>query len=243
MVERTFRISQISNVIQAIEATATRLVLVDGLGGAGKSILAGALATELGAPVVQGDDFFRPSAERQHSGGVPDSVGERLDWRRLERQVLDPLSQGEHARYQRYDWADDRLADWVTVPGRGTVLVEGVYLLRNELRRYASVSIWVQTPREVRLARGIERDGEAARSRWVDEWMPAEDAYMSDMRPDAAAMLVVDGQRAPASIPDAASLFSTPQTALRGAAQRLLRRSLLAGLSPAVHTPRCRRLV
>ena len=194
MVERTFRISQISNVIQAIEATATRLVLVDGLGGAGKSILAGALATELGAPVVQGDDFFRPSAERQHSGGVPDSVGERLDWRRLERQVLDPLSQGEHARYQRYDWAEDRLADWVTVPGRGTVLVEGVYLLRNELRRYASVSIWVQTPREVRLARGIERDGEAARSRWVDEWMPAEDAYMSDMRPDAAAMLVVDGQ-------------------------------------------------
>ena len=42
---------------------------------------------------------------------------------------------------------------------------------------------------------GIERDGEAARSRWVDEWMPAEDAYVSAMRPDAAAMLVIDGQR------------------------------------------------
>ena len=50
MVERTIRISQISNVIQAIEATATRLVLIDGLGGAGKSVLAEALAAELGAP-------------------------------------------------------------------------------------------------------------------------------------------------------------------------------------------------
>lgn len=34
----------------------------------------------------------------------------------------------------------------------------------------------------------------AARSRWTDEWMPAEDAYVAAMRPDAAAMLVVDGQ-------------------------------------------------
>ena len=49
----------------------------------------------------------------------------------------------------------------------------------------------------IRLAHiaGIERDGVAARSRWVDEWMPAEDAYVSAIRPDAAAMLVIDGQR------------------------------------------------
>ena len=44
-------------------------------------------------------------------------------------------------------------------------------------------------------ARGIERDGGAARSRWIDEWMPAEDVYVAAMRPDAAAMLVVGGQR------------------------------------------------
>ena len=67
-------------------------------------------------------------------------------------------------------------------------------MLRTELRHYASVSIWVETPRGVRLARGIERDGEAARSRWTDEWMPAEEAYVAAMRPGAAAMLVVDGQ-------------------------------------------------
>ena len=109
--------------------------------------------------------------------------------------MLAPFLRGKDARFQRYDWADDRLADWVTVPGQRTVLVEGVYLLRTELRRYASVSIWVETPREVRLARGIERDGEGARSRWTGEWMPAEDAYVSAMRPDTAAALVVDGQR------------------------------------------------
>ena len=191
---RATRISEISSAIQAIEAAATRLVFIDGLGGAGKSVLAEALAAELGAPVVQGDDFYRASAERRESPTESESVGASYDWRRLKQQVLAPLARGKDARYQRYDWSHDRLSDWVVVPRQATVVVEGVYVLRTELRRYASVSIWVETPREVRLDRGIERDGEAARSRWIDEWMPAEDAYVAAMRPDAAATLVVDGQ-------------------------------------------------
>ena len=108
--------------------------------------------------------------------------------------MLAPLSRGKGARYRRYDWDNDCLGDWVAVPAKGTVVVEGVYLLRDQLRHYASVSIWVETPRDVRLARGIERDGETARGRWIDEWMPAEDVYVSTTRPDAAATLVVDGR-------------------------------------------------
>ena len=167
-------------------------MLVDGLGGAGKSVLAAALAEQLGAPVVCGDDFYRASAQPRHLGA--EGIGASFDWRRLQRQVLTPLSRGEDSRYQRYDWNSARLGGWVSVLGQDTVVVEGVFLLRDELRRYASVSIWVETPRDVRLARGIERDGEAARSRWTDDWMPAEDAYVAAMRPDAAAMLVVGGQ-------------------------------------------------
>ena len=191
---RTISVSELCAAISAVEApTTTRLVLVDGLGGAGKSVLVAALAGKLGAPVVCGDDFYRPSAQRRREAA--EGIGASFDWRRLELQVLAPLSRGEEARYQRYDWESDRLGGWSTVPCRDTVVVEGVYLLRDELRRYASVAIWVETPREVRLTRGIERDGEAARSRWTEEWMPAEDAYVSAMRPDTAAVLVVDGQR------------------------------------------------
>ena len=177
------------------------MVLVDGLGGAGKSFLAAVLAAQFDAPVIQGDEFYRPSVERQQSGSEPGAIEASFDWRRLELQVLAPLSRGEEARYQRYDWESDRLGGWSTVPCRDTVVVEGVYLLRNELRRYASVSIWVETPREVRLTRGIERDGEAARSRWTEEWMPAEDAYVSAMRPEASATLVVDGRERRGSDP------------------------------------------
>ena len=176
---RAFRISQISHAIQSVETTAVRLVLIDGLGGAGKSVLAKALAGELEAPLIEGDDFYLPSTQRQHSGLGPGALGASYDWRRLEQQVLAPLARSEDARYQRYDWTHDRFSNWVMVRARGSVVVEGVYSLRTELRSYASVSIWVDTSRDVRLARGLERDGEAARPRWIDEWMPAEDAYVS----------------------------------------------------------------
>lgn len=193
-VTRTFRITQISHAIQSVETNAVRLVLIDGLGGAGKSVLARALAGELRAPLIEGDDFYLPSAKRQPSGLGSYALGASYDWRRLEQQVLAPLARGEDTRFQRYDWTHDRLSDWVRVSAKGSVVVEGVYLLRTELRNYASVSIWVETPRDVRLARGLERDGEVARPQWIDEWMPAEDAYVSAMRPRAAATLVVDGK-------------------------------------------------
>ena len=189
---REISLLELATAIRSVETSSTRLAIIDGLGGAGKSLLATVLAGQLGAPVVPGDDFYRPSAQRRLSG--PDAIGESFDWRRLEHQVLAPLSRSEDARYQRYDWHRDRLGEWVSVPCQDTVVVEGVYLLRDELRHYASVSIWVETPRDVRLARGIERDGEAAQSRWTEEWMPAEDEYVSAMRPDAAATLVVDGR-------------------------------------------------
>jgi hypothetical protein len=41
------------------------------------------------------------------------------------------------------------------------------------------------------LRRGLERDGEAARSQWLDDWIPAEDRYIAGQRPDLAAQVVL----------------------------------------------------
>jgi uridine kinase len=79
--------------------------------------------------------------------------------------VLVPLSGGRGARYQRYDWPSDSLAEWREVASDRLVVVEGVYVLRRELRGYYEHRIWIEADRDVRLRRGLERDGEAARER------------------------------------------------------------------------------
>jgi uridine kinase len=173
----------------------TLVVGIDGRGGAGKSTLAERMGNALGdTTVVQFDDFYRPAAERmkRHESG-DDEVGGDFDWRRIRDQVLKPLAVDALARYQRYDWDLDRLAEWHVVEPGGVVIVEGSYSTRPELRDFYELTIWVDAPHELRLLRGIQRDGEQARSRWLDEWMPEEDRYVAFANPEAHADFVLDG--------------------------------------------------
>jgi len=168
-----------------------RLIAIDGHGGAGKSTLARSLVAGWPqASVIEMDDFYRPLAEREES---PASHGADLDLDRLVEQVLDPFHSSRAGRYQRYDWEEDRLTTWHDVPARAVILLEGVYSSSQRLRGFLDYSIWVDCPYDVRLRRGVERDGERMRAVWVEEWMPAEDRYVLAERPDATADLAVDG--------------------------------------------------
>ena len=161
----------------------TRIVAIDGYGGSGKSELADRLASRLeDAVVVHTDDFARPN--------VPG-----WEWSRMRVQVLEPVLHDRPGRYRRYDWDSDRLAEWHDVPVGGTLIVEGVSSLRDELGRYWDLAIWVDCPHDLRLQRGVERDGEALRWKWTNVWIPEEDAYFASQRPDMKADLIVDGTK------------------------------------------------
>jgi len=192
----------IPDIVQRIAALAadrqTLLVAIDGCGGSGKSAFAAELARALGAAslraeVVAFDEFFLPSELRP--GGSPGErpIGGDFDWRRLRDQVLQPLRSGLAARYARYDWARDALLAERDIGPGAVVLVEGVYTSRRELAPLYHLRIWVDCPREVRLRRGLERDGEDGRARWELDWMPCEVRYVEEHRPHETADIVVRG--------------------------------------------------
>jgi uridine kinase len=167
----------------------TLLVGIDGCGGAGKSTLARALAVLVpAATVVEFDDFYRPSTERQARRDA-EVGGER----RVRDQILLPLAGDRPARYQRYDWGEDRLAKWHELQPGGVVIVEGNYSTRSELRDFYDFTIWVEAPRELRLERGIARGGDNTRRRWLEEWMPEEERYLASENPQGQVHMVIDG--------------------------------------------------
>lgn len=151
------------------------LVGIGGRGGAGKSTLAEALP---GAQVVQTDAFW-------------DGTG--FDLARLHREVLEPLVRGETARYAAYDWGARAPAGVRTVEPCGLVVIEGVCALHRMFRDAYQVRVWVEAPRDLRLARGVARDGEEARSVWEERWMPSEDRYVERDDPIPSAHVIVDG--------------------------------------------------
>lgn len=175
----------------------TRLTLlagIDGRGAAGKSTLARAVAALLPAAiVVEFDDFYLPAAKRElRRRAGDDEVGGDFDWRRLRDQVLAPLARDEPARYQRYDWDSDRLAEWHTIAPGGIVLVEGNYTTRSDLRAFYDLTVWVEAPHELRLRRGLERDGPGSREQWLELWMPEEERYIAAQDPRRWVDVVVE---------------------------------------------------
>ena len=174
------RMELLSRVRDLQSTGRTRLVAIDGWGGAGKTTLARRLADELAATVVRSDDFSRPGAPQ-------------WDWPRFASQVLVPLSEGRKARYQRYDWDEDRLAEWHEIDPGGLVIAEGVSISRRELGDPWGLKIWVDCPFQVRLARIAHRDGVPADAGWVKEWVAEEEAYVRDQLPHERADYVVLG--------------------------------------------------
>lgn len=160
----------------------TRLVAIDGRGGAGKSSLAAWLASQVHGTVIHVDDFGRP--------GEP---YDGWDWHRLRSQVLEPLRADLDCRYQRYDWTTDALGEWVDLRARGIVIVEGVTVLREALGDPWDLKVWVETPYDLRLERGVERDGESERETWTTWWMPQEDTYVERESPMTRADIILPG--------------------------------------------------
>ena len=175
-------------IVEAIRAVQpeerlTRIVAIDGYGGSGKSELADRLARKLaGASVVRSDDLARPNVRG-------------WEWERMRAQVLEPLMNDLPGHYQRYDWDTDRPSEWYDVPVGGTLIVEGVSSMRDELGKYWDLAIWLDCPYDTRLRRGLERDGETMRSQWTDVWIPEEDAYFNAQRPDRKANLIIDSTK------------------------------------------------
>jgi uridine kinase len=158
----------------------TRVVGIDGCGGAGKSTLASELSRLLAAaPIIQTDDFA--------------SWEDPLGWApRFLRQVLQPISRNEPAYYQRYDWVKRALGEWIAVGPASIVLIEGVSATRQAFRPYLALSIWVETDRAERQRRGLARDGNPMADHWA-AWMADEDAYVARENPGQRAHVVVRG--------------------------------------------------
>jgi len=164
----------------------TRLISIDGPAGSGKSTLADRFAARaeargLHTRVLHMDDLY---------DGWDGAV---RGFALLRDHVLTRLADGREGRYRRYDWNSGAYAELHLVPATVELLiVEGVTSCDRDADTWQSLKIWIETTNEVRLERGIDRDGEALRDRWLD-WMRWERDHFAAENTRRRANLVVDG--------------------------------------------------
>lgn len=146
------------------------VVAVDGVDGSGKTAFAGRLRDgyrERGrsAYVVHLDDFMNPREVRYRQGRAsPEGFfDDTYDLEALQTKVLDPL-RGSGARsivLGVFDHRSDGPVECapVAVSASDVVIVEGLFLHRDELCDRWDVSVFLDVPFEVSVARMAARDG------------------------------------------------------------------------------------
>jgi len=112
---------------------------------------------------------------------------------------LGPLRRGDPGGYRRYDWHAGRLAEHHQVVPVDIPVGEGVGSGGAGFADAITTLVWVSAPRALRLRRGLARDGEGLRARWLD-WLDEEQAHFARERTDERADVLVDGTGATAPV-------------------------------------------
>lgn len=173
------------------------IVAIDGGSGAGKTTVVDELRRYLPeAATVHCDDFFSASVAPSdwQLMSVPERAARCIDWQRLRSEALCPLSQRRRASWRPFDFSSPSglAAETVTVEPASIVLVDGVYSGRPELADLMTLTVLVDAPVELRRTRHDAREG-GDDSLWHQTWDPAEEHYLTNVRPPTAFDLVVNG--------------------------------------------------
>lgn len=158
-----------------------RWLSLDGPAGSGKTTLAATVTQRVpGARVVAMDDLF------EGWSGLP-RIDAQLD------ELLAPLALGRPGSYRRWDWLAGRYAETVVLDPVPLLVLEGVGSGAGRFDHLRTVLGWVEAPHDLRLRRGLERDGDAFAPHW-EQWATDEQLLFDREGTRARADLLIDGR-------------------------------------------------
>ncbi len=178
---------------------------IDGVDGVGKTVFADHLAAVLqavGRSVVRvsTDDFHNPRAVRHRRGRAsPEGFWlDSYDYPAMRRRVLEPFGPGGSRRFQAacHDLNSDQQLDppVESAPPGSVLVVDGLFLHRDELAGVWDVSVFLHAPFAVTVARMAIREGSHPDPTHpsVSRYVEGQRLYLDACRPWSRADLVID---------------------------------------------------
>ncbi|RHB48737.1 kinase [Exiguobacterium sp. AM39-5BH] len=177
------------------------LVAIDGLSGAGKTTLVEQLrGIGTNEVVLHIDDYIVERHRRYETGQSEAMEYYELQWDvdLLVEALFKPLREGQTnltLPYYERD-RDEIVMRPIEVAVDALILIEGIFLLRDEWRAYFDYVVYLDCPREVRYERVLNRDtyiGDLSErlAKYERRYWPGETHYIKTVDPQAWADQIV----------------------------------------------------
>lgn len=153
------------------------LMAIDGCSCSGKSTLAELLAAAYRGTVVHMDDFFlRPGQRTAERYAEP---GGNVDRERFCEEAVPGLAAGQAFSYRKFDCRTMKPGGTVRIPETALTIVEGAYCMHPGIPLRYDKSIFLGVDPVTQYERLLKRNGETAARRFLEKWIPLENAYFS----------------------------------------------------------------
>lgn len=176
------RFASVLEAVKVLENIAERPVLIgiDGMCATGKTTLGYYLKEQFDCNLFHMDDFFLRPEQR-----LPDrmaEVGGNVDYERFYREVLEPFTRGEEVLYRPYCCQTGEIGQAENMLYKRLNIVEGSYSLHPFFGEIYDLKVFTESAPERQLQNIRERNGEEVLQRFVNEWIPKENAYFEKFR-------------------------------------------------------------
>jgi len=149
------QVCNLSDLVQNVNSSSkkcgkTKIVVIDGPAGSGKTTLAKSLSGLLeNCPIIHMDEIY----EGWENALSPKTSQDLVEW------IINPLLEDKSIEYIKYDWNLEQRIEKVVINNSKVMIIEGVGSSSFEVSKHASLKLWIEVNKETGINRVLTRDG------------------------------------------------------------------------------------
>lgn len=159
-----------------LEKDKPTLLAIDGKSGSGKTTLAKEIAKQYHAELYHMDDFFLQPFQRTRERLA--EIGGNVDYERFQKEVILPILENREFSYGIFNCKEQKIIEYKQASCAKLHIIEGAYSAHPYFGNPYDFIVCLDIDKETQKERIQIRNGEEMLKRFVEEWIPKENAYL-----------------------------------------------------------------
>jgi uridine kinase len=161
----------------------TKLVVIDGPAGSGKTTLANSLSGLLeNCPIIHMDEIY----EGWVNALSPKTFSDLDNW------IIKPLLESKSIEFTKYDWYLEKRIEKVVINNPKVLIIEGVGSSSSEISEHACLKLWIEVNKEIGISRVLTRDGQQIQEQ-MKKWQTRESKFFIENNSKENSDVWIDG--------------------------------------------------